>query len=38
MFKLIEKDYGGVLHGVVNNAGHGSATIWNKRFHELTWG
>ncbi len=37
MFELIERDYG-VLHGVVNNAGHGSATIWNKRLHELTWG
>ncbi|ADN51293.1 SDR family NAD(P)-dependent oxidoreductase [Vulcanisaeta distributa] len=36
MFKLIERDYG-VLHGVVNNAGHGSATIWNKRLRELTW-
>ncbi|ADY00546.1 oxidoreductase, short chain dehydrogenase/reductase family [Vulcanisaeta moutnovskia 768-28] len=36
MFELIKKDYG-VLHGIVNNAGHGSATTWNKRFHEITW-
>ena len=37
MFDLIRRDYG-VLHGIVNNAGHGSAIIWNKKFHELTWG
>lgn len=37
MFELIRRDYG-VLHGIVNNAGHGSAAIWNKRFHELSWG
>ncbi|GAB6946552.1 3-oxoacyl-[acyl-carrier-protein] reductase [Vulcanisaeta sp. JCM 16161] len=36
MFELIRRDYG-VLHGIVNNAGHGSAIIWNKKFHELSW-
>ncbi|MFB6470713.1 MAG: SDR family NAD(P)-dependent oxidoreductase [Vulcanisaeta sp. AZ3] len=36
MFKVIKENYG-VLHGIVNNAGHGSAIIWNKKFTELTW-
>ncbi len=36
MFESIRRDYG-VLHGIVNNAGHGSATTWNKKLHELNW-
>ncbi|MFP3297011.1 MAG: SDR family NAD(P)-dependent oxidoreductase, partial [Vulcanisaeta sp.] len=37
MFRVIEENYG-ELYGIVNNAGHGSAIIWNKGFNELTWG
>ncbi len=37
MFRVVEENYG-ELYGIVNNAGHGSAIIWNKGFNELTWG
>ncbi len=36
MFEIIRENYG-ILHGIVNNAGHGSGRIWNKRFTDLAW-
>ncbi|WP_069806398.1 SDR family NAD(P)-dependent oxidoreductase [Vulcanisaeta thermophila] len=36
MMRRVREIYGS-LDGLVNNAGHGSSVIWNKRFHELTW-
>jgi 3-oxoacyl-[acyl-carrier protein] reductase len=37
MFRDIEERFG-VLHGLVNNAGHASGEIWRRSFGELSWG